>query len=217
MRPCRGQAIVADVSAVRPGPVRVSLSDAALIVEWADGESHAWQTQFALKAGEPLITSITEDNRTIVSRAEPVYRCSTGKRRGGWNVFFGFPPAAPEGKPCPQTCLPHMSAAMRGEEIRAHEVVFLMNETGKDGTPEMFQPGYRGARTRTHTYAVMATGRWCLYNNVADPFQLKNLIKETSQAALIKKLNGLISGWMQETGDIFPFKEALVRYPGYPI
>ena len=109
-----------------------------------------------------------------------------------------------------------LSAAMRGEKITSQEVVFLMNDTGKPGTQEIFQPGYRGARTLTHTYAVMATGRWCLYDNAADPYQLNNLIKDPAQAPLIQKLDAMIQVWMQKTGDNFPYKQALGKYSNYP-
>ncbi len=109
-----------------------------------------------------------------------------------------------------------LSAALRGEKVSAAEQVFLMNETGKPGTPEEFQPGYRGLRTATHTYAVMESGRWLLYDNVADPYQLKNLIKEPAQAHLIAKFDAEIESWMKMTGDTFPYKEALKSYSNFP-
>lgn len=33
----------------------------------------------------------------MLSGARPFYRAETGKRRGGWDAFFDFPPSAPEG------------------------------------------------------------------------------------------------------------------------
>ncbi|HEY3453810.1 MAG TPA: hypothetical protein VGK64_04350 [Bryobacteraceae bacterium] len=33
----------------------------------------------------------------VIEKTNPVYRCSTGKRRGGWDAFFDFPPSHPEG------------------------------------------------------------------------------------------------------------------------
>ncbi|MGA3035143.1 MAG: hypothetical protein ABSD70_17790 [Terracidiphilus sp.] len=89
--------ITADLSGVKPGPVSVVTSDRSLTVRWSDARNHRWQTVFSLDSTEPLITAISVDGREIVERAKPYYRCTTGKRRGGWDAFFDFPPADPEG------------------------------------------------------------------------------------------------------------------------
>jgi len=44
-----------------------------------------------------LITSISADGHNIVELARPFYRCTTGKRTGGWDAFFDLPPANPGG------------------------------------------------------------------------------------------------------------------------
>ncbi len=121
------------------------------------------------------------------------------------------------GLPVPGHCRGRdLSAALRGESIASPEYVFLCNETGKPGSQEEFQPGYRGVRTATHTYAVMAAGRWCLYDNVADPYQEKNLIKDPSQAPLVAKFDAAVTKWMEMTGDEFPYRNALTFYSDYP-
>src|SRR6202000_150509 len=56
-----------------------------------------WKLVFALDSSKPLITSIAVDDKNVVTLAQPVYRCSTGKRSGGWDAFFDFPPANPAG------------------------------------------------------------------------------------------------------------------------
>src|SRR5207237_8625929 len=45
----------------------------------------------------PLITSIGSSGKTVLERARPLYWCSTGVRRGGWDQFFDFPPSHPNG------------------------------------------------------------------------------------------------------------------------
>ena len=92
-----GTPITPDVSAVRNGPISVAASAQSLTISWDDGANHQWQTIFSLDSTKPLITAISADDRNIVALANPFYRCSTGKRRGGWDAFFDFPPAAPEG------------------------------------------------------------------------------------------------------------------------
>ncbi len=92
-----GAAITADLSAVKAGPIAVASSDGSLAVRWQARGGHQWEADFALDSSKPLITAITVDGRKIVERANPVYRCATGKRRGGWDAFFDFPPSHPEG------------------------------------------------------------------------------------------------------------------------
>src|ERR1700733_2004490 len=89
--------IIADISAVRPGPISASKSDSSLQIAWNDAANHHWQTSFSLYSSKPLISAITADGKTIVERANPTYRCATGKRTGGWDAFFDFPPANREG------------------------------------------------------------------------------------------------------------------------
>lgn len=86
-----------DVSAVSPGPVRVSKGGDAVRVEWQDGRGRPWRAVFSLETAKPLISSIGTGDKTIVERAQPLYRCETGKRRGGWDAFFDFPPSHPDG------------------------------------------------------------------------------------------------------------------------
>ena len=59
-------------------------------------------------------------------------------------------------------------------------------------------------RTRTHTYAVAEDGRWLLYNNTVDPYQMKNLVDDPAQKALMRSLDGLIFAWQKSSGDAFP-------------
>jgi hypothetical protein len=92
-----GAPITADLSGVKSGPIAVVSSTESVKVSWSDGANHQWQTIFSLDSIQPLITSISVDGHTIVDRARPYYRCTTGKRAGGWDAFFDFPPANPAG------------------------------------------------------------------------------------------------------------------------
>lgn len=87
----------ADTSGVTPGPIAVEASAQSLTVRWQDDSHATWSAEFSLDSSKPLITAISAGDRKIMDRAEPIYRCSTGKRRKGWDAFFDFPPSAPEG------------------------------------------------------------------------------------------------------------------------
>lgn len=89
--------ITPDISGVKPGPVTVASSNASLTIAWSDASNHRWHTVFSLDSTKPLITAISVDGHNIVELARPYYRCTTGKRTGGWDAFFDFPPANPAG------------------------------------------------------------------------------------------------------------------------
>src|SRR3954467_1705087 len=89
--------IEADLTQYRPGPVNVVSADTTLTVRWNDDAGTPWTAVFSLDAQKPLITAIRVGDKTVIDRARPVYSCSTGKRRGGWDAFFDFPPSHPEG------------------------------------------------------------------------------------------------------------------------
>jgi hypothetical protein len=92
-----GAPITADLSGVKSGPIAVASATGSVKVSWSDAANHQWQTIFSLDSIQPLITSISVDGQIIVDRARPYYRCTTGKRAGGWDAFFDFPPANPAG------------------------------------------------------------------------------------------------------------------------
>ena len=109
------------------------------------------------------------------------------------------------------------SSLMRGEKsFQEPEMVFLMNEQGPPTRQEVNVQTYRGLRTRTHTYAVQLDGRWCLYDNVADPYQMKNLVRDPAYKGLIEKFDRALIAWSKSTGDTFPYEKVLGSYSSYP-
>lgn len=120
--------------------------------------------------------------------------------------------------PVPKHCSGRdFSNIIRGDgKFQEPEVVFLMNEQGPATRQEVNVQTYRGVRTRTHTYAVQLDGRWCLYDNTADPYQMKNVVKDPANKALIEKLDAALIAWSKSTGDTFPYEKALGSYSSYP-
>ena len=109
-----------------------------------------------------------------------------------------------------------LSGVIRGGHTPAPaEAVILMNESDGDKN-DVEAVGFRGVRTLTHTYAVAVDGRWLLYDNVADPFQQKNLIADPGQKALMEKFDGMIRAWQKSTDDKFPFDAALGKMSKQP-
>lgn len=91
------QVIPVDTSGMRAGPVRVDVAGSALRVEWPDENGRVWAADFALDPRSPLLKSISVGGKSVITGAQPFYRAETGRRRGGFDAFFDFPPSAPEG------------------------------------------------------------------------------------------------------------------------
>ncbi|MFL6450505.1 MAG: hypothetical protein ACJ746_22920 [Bryobacteraceae bacterium] len=86
-----------DLSRYSSGAIRVERQTDSLDVIWKDRESGDWKATFSLDSTKPLITAIRNGAQVVIARARPVYSVTTGKRRGGWDAFFDFPPGHPEG------------------------------------------------------------------------------------------------------------------------
>src|SRR5690242_6968806 len=94
---CSAATVPFDMSNVKQGPVRVASDGAIITVRWSDNANRPWTAEFSLDPEQPLIRSIAVNEARVMDRARPIYRCSTGKRRGGWDAFFDFPPSHPAG------------------------------------------------------------------------------------------------------------------------
>jgi len=62
---------------------------------------------------------------------------------------------------------------------------------------------YRGVRTRRHTYVRDLNGPWLLYDNQADPYQLKNLCNNPEYARIQQELQKMLARKLRETNDKF--------------
>jgi len=133
-----------NLSEFKPGAITVDSTSASVAVHWKDERSHPWTATFSLDPRAPLIQSIAIEGRTIINRAQPFYRCETGKRRGGWDAFFDFPPAAPEGTRSFLAEFQPRSARVRSAGNRA-EVLFEGMKMGifQGSLRYIFYPGSR--------------------------------------------------------------------------
>lgn len=57
--------------------------------------------------------------------------------------------------------------------------------------------------TATHTYAASPDGPWLLYDDVADPFQMRNRVDDPGAREMRAHLDGLLQKWLDRTGDDF--------------
>lgn len=68
----------------------------------------------------------------------------------------------------------------------------------KDGGVE-----YRGVRTKKYTYACKLDGPWLLYDNLADPFQLNNLVDKEEYRVVREELHVKMEEMLNRTADTF--------------
>src|ERR1700722_3968338 len=90
-------AVPSDSSGVRPGPVTVIARAQTVTIQWADEAKRLWTAEFSLNPESALIKAIAVNGSTVIAQAQPYYLTTAGKRHGGWDAFFDFPPGDPAG------------------------------------------------------------------------------------------------------------------------
>ena len=108
-----------------------------------------------------------------------------------------------------------LSGLVRGTSTLADRAALIMNvspfadyNTGKE---------YRGIRTTRYTYVRSLEGPWLLYDNQADPYQLKNLVDDPAHAALRDKLESQLQAELKRVGDDFQPRQYYQQKFGYAV
>ncbi|MBK5294508.1 MAG: hypothetical protein JJE04_22865, partial [Acidobacteriia bacterium] len=120
---CSSAAVIpVDLKGVRTGPVKVQATPDALLITWPDETGRECGAEFSLDTSKPLITALRVAGKKIVEGARPLYWASTGKRRGGWDQFFDFPPSHPDGTRRFQSNLQMRTAKVtqHGDRVEVH-------------------------------------------------------------------------------------------------
>ena len=76
---------------------------------------------------------------------------------------------------------------------------------------------FRGVRTSRYTYVRDLKGPWLLYDNLADPHQLQNLIGTGAGNALLPGLDARLQGLLSAYRDAFLPGERYIEKWGYPV
>lgn len=80
--------------------------------------------------------------------------------------------------------------------------VFLMDLVPADEAQVQGLREWRGIRTARYTYARFVDGEeWLLYDNIVDPYQLRNLVHDPSFASVKASLVRELEQWMKRAGD----------------
>ncbi len=106
----------------------------------------------------------------------------------------------------PEGCMGEdFSGVLAGKDAPARDAQFIMHiaKENASGGNEHPAPIFRGVRTERYTYAVGPDAPMCLFDNVADPFQMKNLIADPEYGALRQELRGRLARWLKRAEDPF--------------
>jgi arylsulfatase A-like enzyme len=105
-----------------------------------------------------------------------------------------------------------LSATLLGHADRQPPSVFI-NEYVSFDQARAYQP-WRGVRTRRYTYARWLQGGALLYDNLNDPYQLRNLVHEPGHDPLIEELEEELQSWLWRLDDPFASGDDHVRQLG---
>jgi arylsulfatase A-like enzyme len=94
------------------------------------------------------------------------------------------------------------------------ESLFLQEAVATDQGARQGVTPWRGVRTEAHTYARRVDGPWLLFDNVADPYQQRNLAAAPDAAALRDRLEAELATWMARIGDTLEPRAALLERYG---
>jgi len=94
--------------------------------------------------------------------------------------------------------------AMRGERHDQRDAVLLMKML-PGGNPWIMNGvrEWRGVRSKQYTYARLMEedGPWCLFDNLADPLQLNNLVQDASFQSLCQRMEKRMTELMADAND----------------
>ena len=76
---------------------------------------------------------------------------------------------------------------------------------------------YRGIRTGRYTYVKDLNGPWLLFDNQSDPYQIKNLVADPSQAPLRAELDTLLMQKLKDRHDEFLPGETYIQKWNYKV
>ena len=106
-----------------------------------------------------------------------------------------------------------LSAALKGKDAGEGRAALLalyqpFHELRKPQGRE-----YRGLRTERYTYIRDLKGPWLLFDNLEDPYQMKNLVDDPCQAVMIRSLDDRLARKLRSIGDEFlPGEEYYRRF-----
>jgi arylsulfatase A-like enzyme len=76
---------------------------------------------------------------------------------------------------------------------------------------------YRGVRTTRYTYVRDLNGPWLLFDNLIDPYQTNNLVRQAELARVQSDLEAMLTRKLRESGDKFSPAETYLKRWNYTV
>jgi arylsulfatase A-like enzyme len=98
-----------------------------------------------------------------------------------------------------------LSAAALGRRGPERDAALMMNFVSHWDFPESGTswPEWRGVRTKQHTYVRWLTGAEELYDNAADPYQMRNLLEGGQPPEIANRLRSRLKDLLHDAHDDF--------------
>lgn len=111
------------------------------------------------------------------------------------------------GIPAPEGCAgkDYSGVVLDGEIPPERDAQFIMHIAKDNASKGNAHPApiFRGVRTARYTYAEGPEGPMCLFDNQADPYQMKNLVGEADYATERASLQRQLAVWLKRADDPF--------------
>jgi arylsulfatase A-like enzyme len=93
----------------------------------------------------------------------------------------------------------NFAPVIRGQRDKTQESTFfqIFGPFAGDGTPE----GWRGVRTDRYMYARFESKPWVLFDLVADPYEMNNLVADPAARKIVAQMEARLAASMRRTGD----------------
>lgn len=100
----------------------------------------------------------------------------------------------------------NFAPALFGQTMPAPKSQFIMHisnqkefdKVEKDPKAKVFRDFFRGVRTPRYTYTVGVHGPWQLFDNQADPYQMKNLVNDPALATVQADCQKQLEAWLDQ-------------------
>lgn len=107
--------------------------------------------------------------------------------------------------------MPHLLLHTDGPRPTSTPIYFYMKATNP--SPDV----WRGVVTKSHTYARFREAPWILYDDSADPYQMRNLAEDPSCSQLQQTMERELQSWLAKLGDGFETDLELAKRYGIEV
>jgi arylsulfatase A-like enzyme len=108
-------------------------------------------------------------------------------------------------------------AVLEGAPVGIHDALLALYVPFHEWRYDNGGREYRGLYNADYTYVRSLEGPWLLYDNSADPQQMRNLIGHPQSEALVDRLDARLSSRLRELGDDFAQGRDIVAREGYTL